>query len=661
MADLADALEESLDDNAGSSEELEEELEEEELEEELEEDELEEEPEPTPVAEAPAEPAPPPPVAAFNPFSPPPGAKPPGASDFGDAASFFKDEDDEDEDEDEDDDDDDDDDSSSGKRGRKKKIENQEYDDDLQSFIANFDMNSGQMRLELHRDSPKILLDGRNCGGFLEELVDSNVNIAWVKAKYGGGKYRVRLKGPSRDGKRQNVYIKQTTLNVAGDAIMPVSAVEKERKEDKLRESQNNLFSALMDKNAEAEQRARENEKELREQAETQQNNMLAMVVQMMNNKPDPNETLGPILATMTSTNEKRERELAEQQRLSEERRREDQKAAEERRREERKEAEDRRREEAAERKREEDKAAREHSAMLERMRVDAAAQQAQQLQQMQMQQQAQQAQMQMQMQSQQQMTQMMMQMFQTNGTKSEKQQMQMMEMQRQQQDNMMQMMLATNKKDSMGDTLATLAAMRDFVNPPEVDDRSTVEKVFDKVAEAAPTVVGGLAALNQQQQAAQQQVVAGPRPLAPPQPQTVAVVEDIDAVVQPSGELPPAEVQSGEPVAEATGENPPPLEEDMSNPLKTFPEDPYKNLDIQNGIAMLVQMIDLGIQQELEVDDLFAKAIEPMPTMQKMILKGLPTDGLKEQISANTPETWEIRTAAGDVMIEALHVKLKG
>lgn len=644
MPDLADSLDEALDHE-------DEELEEEELEEEETEDESEDEEEETEDDDDDEEPAATVEVNVeetkpTNPFGPPSGPK----EDFADALHFFSN--DAKDDEDEDDDDDDDEGGSRRRRGRPKKLVNQEYDDDLQAFLSNFDMESGMLRLELWRDTPKTLLDGRMCSGYLEEIVDPDVNMAWVRTKYGGGKFRARLKGPSRDGRRKNSYLKSTTFQIAGDPRMPVSLVEKERREDKVRESQERLFKTMLEKRDAAEERARETERELREQAEVQQNNMFTAMVQLMNNRPDPSESLAPLVATMNSSNEKRERELAEQHRRDEERRRE-----------EREREETRRREENEQRRRDEEKAAREHAAMLERMRLDAQAQQAAQQAQAQAQAQAQQQQMQMMMQSQQQMTQMMMQMYQANGSKSEKTMQLQMEMQRQQSENMMRWMMDASKKDNMGETLAMLTAMRDFVNPPEVDDRTTVEKIFDKAAEAAPAVVGGLAALGGQRQAAQaQQPVVGPRPVA--QQTTVAVVEDIDNVVQqepkqlPQAAAPEQQTQPQQEQPQQPAEEEP---QTMENKLKEFPENPYEGItDVQQGIAVLVHMIDLGIQRELEVDELYEKAIEPMPNMQKMILKGLPVDMIKSQIAENTPAEWEIQSAAGVAMIEALHAKLK-
>lgn len=518
----------------------------------------------------------------------------------------------------------------------------QRVSDDYAEILDAFSFGVDSHKISIERKEPQYdpLNPARRIAGHLQTYTRP-VDLEEIKKVHGGGRYNIVVRGPNENGRGSMIKARKE-VEIAGPPIIPEDprADAEKQKREEARQSE------MMDKILERDERRLEEERKERLRAESKlqemQMNMLEVVSKLNDNKPDPNSLLTPVLAQM------QEQRRQDEERRREERDREEKRLAQER--DERRRQEDREREE---RKAEREAQQQQFQLQLEQMK----AQQALQMKQLEMQMAAQAERAKAETTQQQQYLTMMIE-FMKKG-ESEKMQMvsQMNEQQRSSMEMQMKWMIEQGKnKSGFVEELEKFTLIRDLINPPEPDERTGFERAIDKLGEYAPGIVAGISSVRQPGYPQQvTQVVENPQAALPPAPRSVmpgsiAVVENIDDYVQPPV---PSVEESSEEVEQKEEQ-----EVQQKNPLKSFPAK-YQGSGNKDVLTELVYRIDLAVQQDLEAEAAFDKCVEPLPKPQKNFLKLMAADDIVSFVEAQVPESWDIRSVAGEQLIRQLHAKL--
>ncbi len=75
----------------------------------------------------------------------------------------------------------------------------------------------------------------------------------------------------------------------------------------------------------------------------------------------------------------------------------------------------------------------------------------------------------------------------------------------------------------------------------------------------------------------------------------------------------------------------------------------------------MLVQALDLAMQQELNVDEMYEKCIGPLADFQKKFLAASGADAILDFVEGreDIPDDWPIKSLDAEDKIRELHTKL--
>ncbi len=501
-------------------------------------------------------------------------------------------------------------------------------------------------------DGEEIPLKGI-CGEVIEYRgVESIPDEDFIRERFGGGLYEIRVFGPAANGKG---WIRKATreIPIPGPPILPHRR--------KAPGSQDAVLKTVLEQNEKERVRlakeaadARErNDRLLMEQSKRQDQMMMTM--------------MGPQKSVEQIAAEREERRLEAEK------------------------AERRHQEAIAEARRQHDLQLKQMELQQQRQIEEARLQQATAQRQFEMQMQAQRdsqaaalaaQQAQAQQQAQQQQQQMQMQMKQMEMQQAAQQaaalaqqnmSMQMMQQQQtaaQQQMNLMtQLMTSANseksvfleklltKKDDDGDGFDKLLKMKEVIDvfsgkSDGEDGRETWEKVLDKVTDNLPKLPSMLQAANQLR--GPQQQPATKKGLAPGSVVAAAIPEK--AVEQL-----PAQTTTGAPTTE--GAQPETITIDPSaNDLTEFRGPTTEEInDIPTSLKILVQNIDLAMQRDLTAEQIKDRIVSQWPPEQVQLLTMQDAQGIVDAIEERTPDSWKIVSPGGKRTLRELHALLVG
>ena len=535
-------------------------------------------------------------------------------------------------------------------------------DQELEQFYESLNFGEDAVSVSIERLEPKLDPDtGNNISGHLHTF-NEVVTVEDIKAKYGGGSYRVQIRGPNQSTGRGSVIRGSKTVKVAGNPKpQPGSSSSSAKAEFETMK----MMIEQKDRDA---QRAAAEAKESRDA-------LFAIMAKS-------GESMNPVLTTMMENQKieesrRREEKQREELRGREEREREDRERKEERReferREEKREAERKeeiRRQDEVRRQERED-ARRQHELQLEQTRLNSLAAQKQQEMQMQM----------------------MMQLMVGKGSTEKENQMMMLKLMSDNsaqavasaqnmmsfQGNMFQTALQDAKesnksKSQFGETLENFAQLKQVMNMiggGEEDSRTGFEKAVDKLVEVVPTLGATAASVmaSRSQPQRNQEVIQTSATVnsdhhnrGPMQPGVVAVVdddEDDDVYKIPERSESKSNKES---VDNQESQNRKQAENQQSTDQDSQPNDlkevtiPSPATDIQTQFGFLIKNLDFGISQEWSSQKLYDEVVEKFPKLITNILLQQSEDDLINFLDENVPSSWVILTPRGEESVRGAH-----
>lgn len=526
-------------------------------------------------------------------------------------------------------------------------------EEDLEDFYGALNFGSDSHSVMIERLEPKMDDDGEPISGHLGTFHEK-MEVDDVKAKFGGGYYKLTLRGPdSRTGRGTRIKGSKH-IRIAGppkakknqdsggkiDAVVSVLLENKDRDLQRLAKEaadSRNLVTAIL----------------------TREDKTLPLVMKMMEeNKKEAKESMSPVMQMIMAQREEEKQRLAREAELQI--RREAENARLEAARE--KERTERIRIEAEARKMEQEEARRRHEQMMKQMELQQQAQQAQQTN----------------------MMQLMMQMFQSsakgekesssvllkmmsdNGQQAITQAQQMMQFQASMFQSALQDAKDTNKsKGAFGETLENMAAMKDLFrmfNGQEDDTRPGWERAIDKIGETLPTLGATVSQfLQQNKQLGPGQVQSVPT--GPMTPGTVVVAEISDPP-QVTGHKPnKTGTKPNQPETQAqpvdSHENGEPVADDKANDFTEI-KIPPSEMPLEQQAIFLAKDLDLAVQNEWEPEKIVADIINKFPPAISAIILSQSVDVLIEQLTKNLPDTWALASPIGEEILRDTYIVLK-
>lgn len=532
-----------------------------------------------------------------------------------------------------------------GRETRARSSANERVSNDFADILEDLEFGVDAHKISVFRLEPEYDPETGNKLSGLQATYSRPITLEDIQSQFGGGLFRIVVRGPREASGRGSEIKAQRVVEIAGSPIPLPDPRQEARKKRQEEEREAALVETLLSREDKRAEEARREAMELRRELAKKDDTMLQLLARASESKPDPTSTVMPLIEAMREEARRREEQTRlEMQRL-----------------------EMQRKEEREEQRRRDEDARRQHEIEMQRQQQAFAMQ----MKQLEMQMQAQQSRVSEEAKLQQANMQLMVQFLtkadadkETRNAQAQQLQMAMMqqmnELQRTSMEGQMRLIMEQLKeaksKDDFFTGLEKFQALRDLISPPEHDDRETWEKVLDRVGEAVPAVVG--LAAQARGAVARPAVTAVSAPQAPPRPAmpapgTVVVLED---------ELPPparALPQQPAPASATVEEDE--EDEDMDqvqNPMTEFPAQ-YQGKGNAQVLTELVYRLDLAVQQGLEVDQAFAKTLEPLPKMQKAFLLALDADSLVEYLEENVPAEWALRSVAGEQLVRDLHARL--
>jgi hypothetical protein len=544
----------------------------------------------------------------------------------------------------------------------------QKVSEEFDDLLAGLDFGPDQHKIIVARLEPTFDPEtGEKINGVLDTF-QRKVTVEDIKNRYGGGVYKVTVRGPREDTGRGSTIKAHKTIDIAGEPKPLPNSRREQRERREREENSNQLVSKVMESQERLLQKTQRD-------AERSQENMLTLFKELAIGKNGGDDAA---LAAIRLDMQRRESDAKEARERDEQRRR-DEKAERER-----KEAAER-----EERKAREEEARRRHDLEMEQMR-----QQFQlQLEQTKAQAAAVAQQAKADSQAQQKNMEMMIGLVTKTDTEKEARSREQMGMQMQMQQSFQQLQMETTKsmqemqmrvlteqlkdarnKDGFLEQLEKFQFLKEFMDGK--DERTGFERAVDKLSEfggeVAPYIMGGLSARQQTMQQPDASVPNPSTPGAPVEPSppppgggprrlmpgSVAVVDDIDAALARHGTTetstaPPALPPPQEAVAEEENVIP-----DVPNDLIEF-VDPIPDGSNEEVLEILVKSIDLGLQRGMGMEEIYAHVIDKLPETKKQLLLALDADTILTYIRTSVPEAWPIRSFGGEQMLRDLHARL--
>lgn len=508
------------------------------------------------------------------------------------------------------------------------------------------------------RIAPQRDEEGNTIAGFIETH-EEKMYPQDLKELYGGGKYKIQIKGPDARNPRKSIFKAQQQLVIGGPPKIAngasTGAGSKLIKEI--------LEQERRDRKEEARQLKEHNEKLERKMEEEKKQNMetFTQLMQLQQEQRRQEEE------RRDREDRQREERLREERRIEMEERREERRMEEERRREEREEARREERERREEERRREERAREERRLEEERRREERQAELA-------MQQQREALRIEQLRLEQERQSQIMELVLSTKNASSDQQletQKMLMTLMQGNSDKVIEIMKSAGKGDPL-DQFEKFARIKNLFDPP-AEDKATWEKVTDRLEGFMPAVVGALAASNPQAAAAlaAQQEQGAPQDPGAPQAQPT---EMYFAPGNPSNMLPPASQPQEHPpeqsnptqTAQAPGaahnappEQPMPDTQHPLNDLTEFTPIP-KGVDVQTQAQVLVKNIDLAIQKDVSAKELMSTTLAEMPILVKSTLKNMPEDEVLALLADSVPPNWAIASPRGQEYVKEVLGVLK-
>jgi len=535
-------------------------------------------------------------------------------------------------------------------------------DADLDEFYSGMDFGTDSFSVSIERLEPKVDDEGEDIAGHLQTFRESMTKED-LKKRFGGGLYKVTIRGPNPSTGRGSVIRGSKQVRIAGRPKISGSSSSAKPEIDAM----NLLLQAKEEDMKRVAAEAKET-KDLLMGILTKEDKTLPLMMQMMQKQE---ESMNPMMVQMMKQQEAAERRREEERKdqirreeLAETRRLEQLKIDEERRRQER--IEDQRRFEM----------------QMENQRARAAAE----------------------MQANQQSMQMMMQFFAQSSSKESNQQgllFKLMTESNQQalaqsqnmmqfQGNMFQAALAESKesqkqKSGFGEAVENLAMLKEVMGflggGGQEDNRSQAEKIIDKVVEVVPSLgavaaeyVGAksagdqqaqMAAMHQQQQQqqlmqhhAQQQQITGPM-----QPGTVVALDEVTEI--PVDEI---DASTTDPeIVEVVGDaSPQPQQQQQQeiDPSKIHNDFkavmlPKESADLNEQMMYFIKDVDFAIDNGWGSDRILNDIMIKFPKEMIELLTSQTGDELIDFIDKNVPPHWVVTTPKGEEVLRASWQKL--
>lgn len=531
---------------------------------------------------------------------------------------------------------------------------------DLESIFAELGAGAGECKVTLTRLEPSTdPKTGERIAGHLDSYTRP-VTQDEIKHRFGGGRYQVLVMGPNKGGRGSAIKFRKV-IEIAG----PPKSLNTDDKKENEADSLMRFLAEKAEKDRERDERKLE---EMRRESKENQNTILQLVAKMAERpKDDPDR---PMLEMMREENKRREDEYkAELRRREEQDRRE------------REERECRWKEEREEQRRRDEEAKRQHEAEMKRQE-----QQMQlQLKQLELQQQATAERLKAEASAQKDMMTFMVTSMQKNDSEKESRAQQMLQLQV---ENMKQsgemsakfmeqqmrfLMEQLKNKDDFFSGLEKFQALQELMNPS--DNTPAWERGVDKVVEAAQGIIPGLAMFNASsaQKTPPQQPPQGQKRIAPG---SVAVVEEYDEY-EDSDETEDVETREAEDNEPRSPESSKALEPLQTKPQPT--EDGATENEEVNGanpieefqsyagqtdnaivFTLLVQNLDLALQRDLSVDEIYEKCLKDLPSTQAGALRMAPSHMILTYIEQYVPADWRLRSLDAEDTVKAVMAKFK-
>lgn len=521
----------------------------------------------------------------------------------------------------------------------------QRVDDDLEDVFSGLNFGTDNHQVTVTRLSPKLDADGEEIAGHLNTFSDA-ISIEDIKARYGGGKYKITIRGPKRANGRGSVIKGSKTIDIAG----PPKQTKKNQ------EASESAMAKLLLENKDRDLQR------MAEEAKTNQNAVITLLSKedktlplVMKMLEGQGSQMNPMMTLMMQMQQKE----AEARRLErqEEKDRESKRETERIRQEERLEKirlEERRLDEQR-RKEEKELALRQHELQMKQMEHQ----------------------------------QNMMMNLMMNGSKTEKdQQATMLKIMNdnsaaavaqaqgmmQFQGTMFQTMLQDSKetakqKSQFGETLENIAALKDVMKlvgggGGDEDNRATWEKVMDKASEVLPSLVSGAQQVFTKNNNQNNGGNNGQQPQLMP-PGTVIVAEDDEPPVKVvNAKVTNPTVNTTNTQSQQTqNQNPPSFsgedETEFSNDL-TEPFFPPVGESINVQVPALVKSIDFAIRNNWSTDKIYTDIVKKFPDGVLSLLIMQSEDKLVDFIAEQTPASWPISMPKGEDVIRKLYQMVK-
>jgi hypothetical protein len=529
-------------------------------------------------------------------------------------------------------------------------------EEDLEDFYGSLNFGTDSHSVMIERLEPKMDDDGEPISGHLGTFHEK-MEIDDVKAKFGGGYYKLTLRGPdSRTGRG---------TRIKGSKHVRIAGPPKAKKPAEGGGKIDGIVETLLSNKERDLQR-------LSKEASDSRNMMLALLTKkdetvplmmkmMEDQKREAKESMNPILQMIMATKQDEQARLAREETLRVQREAEQAKleAARE------KERTERLRIESENKKMEELAAQRRHEQMLKTMEL----QQQQQQQQSQTMMTLMMSMFQATAKNEKDSSQVLLKMMSDNGSQAIAQAQAMMAFQGNMFQSALQDAKDTNKsKGAFGETLENLAALKDvfrmFNGQGEPDDRPGWERAIDKIGETLPTLGATVSQFLQQNKQLQ---LGAPQPqtTGPMAPGTVVVAEINEPPQVTGGNKQKPEQQSAKPAQqpENTQQEPTQTEQTVdNNVVNDFTEVviPPAGMDLEQQAIFLVKDLDFAIQNDWEPEKIVSDIFNKFPPMITTIILAQKADVMIKQLGSKIPETWALLSPKGEDILRDAYDLLK-
>ena len=531
--------------------------------------------------------------------------------------------------------------------------ERQQAADQLSVFTSGLDFGDNRFAVNVLRVQPEYDDNGKRIAGYLQEFKQP-ISLENLRQWYGGGQYRVMVRGPLPGDPRKTGIISNKTYDIVGEPL-PVKNAQLEQQ--RAAQQQTNAQAKVENTNLALVQEALGTQAKIVERV-YEENRQLKDVILTKLNTPQESP-LKDIIPLLVQGPDKLRQEMQEERRAQMEMMRLDREAQREQARLEREERQREREDERRRYEQERDERQRKHEKEMEILRAEmkasredqksAGKEQALLMQKLdaEKERQAQESQ------------KFMLNMVQENAKQ--------MATQLQQLDGMKTQFFldAMKRKEDDFGVIDKLVKMKEaFGVLTGTEEKPGWERVVEKFSEAAPGIMA----------------VVGQMTKAPPAPAAGGVTPGSVAAV----DLPPARPRpkrlgpkrpgtagaSSAPGAGLSGglaaaakppeppPPPPPPPAFPSNPMQTFVV-PASGTDLEEAVKLLVSNIDLAMQRDYSAERIYTELVSKFPPEVLALLKQADAKMCVQVISQQAPETWIIASPKGQQVVEKLHEML--